>query len=136
MRNINCEKWKKQVHQCRNVMRFWTMLGFKQEALTMELGDDWSQCKISLLEQKEVIEPELLEQIAKVLKAPAEATKNFNEEAAVNYIANTFNGNSVNYMNFNPIDKVVELYERIIIKEKGEKIAPIGKDPYRQKIIH
>ena len=39
------------------------MLGIKQEALALELGDDWNQRKISLLEQKETIEPELLEQV-------------------------------------------------------------------------
>ncbi len=29
------------------------MLGIKQEALAFELGDDWNQKKVSLLEQKE-----------------------------------------------------------------------------------
>ena len=32
------------------------MLGIKQEALAVELGDDWNQRKISLLEQKEEID--------------------------------------------------------------------------------
>ena len=74
---------EKAIHQGRNVKRFREMLGIKQEALALELGDDWNQRKISLLEQKEVIEPVLLEQIAKVLKVPVEAIKNFDEETAI-----------------------------------------------------
>lgn len=32
------------------------MLGIKQEAMVFELGDNWNQKKISLLEQTETIE--------------------------------------------------------------------------------
>lgn len=99
--------------------------------MASELGDDWNQKKVSLLEQKEVVEPVLLEQVAKVLKVPAEAIRNFDEEAAINYI-NTFNDNSVNHganfnykCNFNPLDKWAEeitenrkLYERLLQAEK------------------
>jgi len=117
------------------------MLSIKQEALALELGDDWNQQKISLLEQKEVIEPELLEQIAKALKVPAEAVKNFDEEATFNIISNTFSdfkdnahASALNYhCTFNPIDKWVEameenkkLFERLL-KEKDEKIALLEK---------
>jgi len=78
----------------------------------------------------------LLEQIAKVLKVPAEAIKNFDEEAAVSYIT-TFNDNSkgdFNYQcNFNPLDKYVEAMEEnkklyiALLKEKDEKIALMEK---------
>jgi transcriptional regulator with XRE-family HTH domain len=44
-----------KVHEGRNVKRFREMLGIKQEALAYELGDGWSQKKISLLEQKSQI---------------------------------------------------------------------------------
>ncbi len=131
--NNNMEK---TIHQGRNVKRFREMLGIKQEGLALELGDDWNQRKISLLEQKEVIEPELLEQVAKVLKVPIDAIKNFDEEAAVNIIANTFHDTYglVNYQPiFNPIDKWVDameenkkLYERLLQAEK-EKIALLEK---------
>jgi hypothetical protein len=67
------------------------MVDLKQEGLAMELGEDWNQKKVSLLEAKEEIEPALLEQVAKALKVPSEAIKNFDEEAAVNIISNTFN---------------------------------------------
>src|SRR5450432_1591115 len=130
---------EKTIHQGRNVKRFREMLGIKQEGLALELGDDWNQRKISLLEQKEIIEPELLEQVAKVLKVPVDAIKNFDEEAAINYI-NTFNDNSVNHganfnykCNFNPLDKwsdeITEnrkLYERLLQAEK-EKMDLLQK---------
>lgn len=105
------------------------MLGIKQEGLALELGDDWNQRKISLLEQKEVIEPELLDQVAKFLKVPVEAIKNFDEEAAVSYI-NTFHDSSKGDFNyhctFNPIDKIVQLYDEKVelyermLKEKND----------------
>jgi len=79
------------------------VLGIKQEALAFDLGEDWNQKKISLLEQKDVIEDVLLQKISEVLKIPVEAFQNFDEEQAVNVIANTFGeytfNNSFNYGN-------------------------------------
>src|SRR5690606_9319432 len=75
----------KKVHHGRNVKRFREMLGIKQEALAAQLGDDWSQKKISLLEAKEIIEPALLDELAKALNVPSEAIRNFSEEVAFNY---------------------------------------------------
>ena len=46
----------KKIHEGRNVKRFREMLGIKQDALAADLGDDWNQQKISLLEQKETID--------------------------------------------------------------------------------
>jgi transcriptional regulator with XRE-family HTH domain len=53
----------KKIHEGRNVKRFREMLGIKQDALAADLGDDWNQQKVSLLEQKETIDPALLQQI-------------------------------------------------------------------------
>lgn len=117
----------KKIHQGRNIKRFREMLGIKQEALAFELGEDWNQKKISLLEQKETIEANILMQVAKILKVPVEAFENFDEEAAIAYI-NTFNDNSSNQgtignnyncqLTFNPLDKMVELYERMLQQQK------------------
>lgn len=113
---------EKIIHQGRNIKRFREMLGIKQEGLALELGEDWNQRKISLLEQKEVVEQELLEQVAKVLKVPVEAIKNFDEEAAINVIGNNYHDNSTSNVNyhctFNPIDKIVELYDALVKSEK------------------
>ena len=131
---------EKKVHQGRNVKRFREMLGMKQEALAQELGEDWNQKKISVLEAKEEIEPELLEQVAKVLKVPSEAIKNFDELAAINIISNTFNNNSHDNSTFhalnlnptfNPIDKIVQLYDEKsalyerMLKDKTEMIEKL-----------
>ena len=119
-----------KVHEGRNIKRFREMLGIKQEALAAALGDDWNQKKISLLEQKESVESEILAEVAKALKVPVEAIKNFDEQAAVNIIGNTVtnhdNASIINYFpSFNPIDRLVEafeenrqLYERLLDSER------------------
>nr|WP_314499726.1 helix-turn-helix transcriptional regulator [uncultured Chryseobacterium sp.] len=148
---------EQKVHQGRNIKRFREMLGIKQEALAFDLGDDWNQKKVSLLEHKEIINDSLLQKISEVLKIPVEAIQNFNEEHAMNIISNTFNEDSIigddsviadDYdsivgdesivgntaenikCSFNPIDKVVELYERIIAQQKDmiERLDNIIKD--------
>ena len=119
-----------KIHQGRNVKRFREMLGIKQETLAYELGEDWTQKKISLLEQKEIIEDNLLEQVAKVLKVPLEAIKNFDEDAAINVIGNNYHDNSTSNVNyhctFNPIDKIIELYEALVKSEK-EKVEMLQR---------
>jgi transcriptional regulator with XRE-family HTH domain len=128
----------KTIHHGRNVKRFREMLGIKQEGLAYLLGNDWSQKRISVLEQKEMIDDGLLEEVAKQLKVPAEGIKNFDEEAAVQIISNTFNDSSVlngiNYNpTFNPLDKIIEQAEEIkslyvaLLKEKEDKIAWLEK---------
>ncbi|MBB6324550.1 transcriptional regulator with XRE-family HTH domain [Algoriphagus iocasae] len=122
-----------KIHHGRNIKRFREMMGIKQEALAFELGEDWSQKKVSLLEQKEEVEEELLKQVAEILKVPAEAIKMFDEEQVVNIISNTFNdqSNGYNYyptFNINPLEKWFEaleenkkLYERLLESEQ-EKV--------------
>lgn len=116
----------KPVHEGRNVKRIREILGMKQEALAYDLG--LSQQAISQLEQKEALDAEILGKIAAVLKVPVDAIKNFDEQAAINVISNTFHDNSANNVNyhctFNPLDKVVELYERML-KDKNEMIEKL-----------
>ena len=125
---------EQKIHQGRNVKRFREMLGIKQEALAFDLGDDWNQKKISLLEQKDIIEDPLLARISEVLKIPVEAFQNFDEEQAINIISNTFHDTKglINYnptFNNNPIDKLIQLHEEKIalyermLKEKDEMIV-------------
>jgi len=105
-----------QIHHGRNVKRFREMLGIKQEGLALELGEDWSQRRVSLLEAKEAIEDDILAQVAAILKVPVDAIKNFTEEAVFNIIGNTVNNHDQAaffnyYPTFNPIDKLIELFE-------------------------
>lgn len=128
-----------KIHQGRNVKRFREMLGIKQEALAFDLGDDWNQKKISILEQKDVIEADMLRQISKALKIPVEAIQNFDEEQAINIISNTFdNGAFLNTghtatFNVNPIEKLIQLHEEKIalyermLKEKEEMMQRLEK---------
>ena len=74
-----------KVHQGRAVKRIREILQVKQETLASELGI--SQQSVSLLETKETIDPETIEKIAEVLKVPVDAIKNFDDTAAVNFIA-------------------------------------------------
>ncbi|MCD0465228.1 XRE family transcriptional regulator [Flavobacterium sp. ENC] len=117
------------------------MLGIKQEALAFDLGNDWNQKKISMLEQKEVIENDILDQISHALKIPVEAFQNFDEEQAINIIANTFHegaiavGNNSGHVSstINPIDKIVQIHEEKIalyermLKEKDEMMVKLEK---------
>jgi transcriptional regulator with XRE-family HTH domain len=93
-----------------------------------------SQQTVSKIEQSETIDEEMLNQIGKILGVSAEGIKNFSEEAVFNYF-NNFNDNSVNHgafnnnqCTFNPLDKLVDLfeehkklYERLLASER-EKI--------------
>lgn len=125
---------EKTIHEGRNVKRLREILGVKQDALAFDLG--LSQQSVSLLEQKETLDKEVLEKIAVILKVPADAIKNFNEEAAISFINNTYNDNAASYghyYNFNPLDKLMEaleenkrLYEERL-KDKDEMIATLQK---------
>ncbi|WP_111669375.1 helix-turn-helix domain-containing protein [Algoriphagus litoralis] len=130
-----------KIHHGRNIKRFREMMGIKQEALAHELGADWSQKKISLLEQKEEVEEELLRQVGEILRIPVEAFQNFDEEQAINIISNTFQdfkdnaiASAMNYQcSFNPLDKIVQLYDEKIalyermLKEKDEMMGRLEK---------
>lgn len=65
--------------------------------------------------------------MAKVLKVPVDAIKNFDQETALNIFSNTYHDNSsiLGTYNFNPIDKLVEaldenkkLYEKLLQSER------------------
>lgn len=105
---------ERTVHEGRNVKRIREVLGIKQEALAIELGDDWNQKKVSLLEQKETIEPNILAEIAKALKVPVDTIKNFDADQAIHNINNNFHDNSIQNQ-FQPLEKVIELYEVKIV---------------------
>jgi transcriptional regulator with XRE-family HTH domain len=125
-----------KTHHGHAVKRIREMLHIKQEVLADALGI--SQQSVSLLENKEAIEPETLEQIAKTMKVPVEAIKSFNEEQAINIISNTFNDHSNGYnyyptFSVNPVEKWMEALEEnkrlydALLKEKDDKIALLEK---------
>ncbi|KYH04078.1 transcriptional regulator [Chryseobacterium cucumeris] len=129
---------EQKIHQGRNVKRFREMLGIKQEALAFDLGEEWNQKKISMLEQKDIIEDDLLKAISNALKIPVEAFQNFDEELAVNVIANTFGDHSIGFQRndnptFHPVEQILKIHEEKIalyermLKEKDEMMARLEK---------
>ena len=124
----------KPKHIGRNISRIRELRGMKQEALAIAIGV--SQQSVSIIENSETIDDEKLQAIAEVLGVTAEAIKNFSEEAVLNIIGNTYHDNGIvnagtNYnCTFNPLDKVVELYERLVQaeKEKTEYLETLLKN--------
>ena len=100
------------LHIGRKISRIRELRGMKQEALAAELGI--SQQAVSKIEQSFEVEEVALEKIANVLGVTSEAIKNFSEEAVFNYF-NNFHDNSTgdfrHHCTFNPIDKLIEVYE-------------------------
>lgn len=118
----------KPKHIGRNISRIRELKDMKQDALAFALGI--TQQTISNIENSETVDEQRLIEIAKALDVSVEAIKNFSEEAVFNYF-NTFNdavsnssfgqGANNNYdCTFNPLDKVVELYERLVQAEKDK----------------
>ncbi|MBB6611540.1 helix-turn-helix transcriptional regulator [Pontibacter sp. Tf4] len=116
------ETTMKPAHIGRKISRIRELRGIKQETLAQEMGV--SQQTVSRIEASETIEEDILAKVAKILDVHPEAIKNFSEEAIFNIMGNTYNdhSSSLNYQcTFNPLDKVVELYERLLQSER-EKV--------------
>lgn len=125
----------KRKHIGHNVQMVRMYFGVKQEALATDLGI--SQPEVSKIENQEEIEEGLLSQIADVLGVSSELIRNFDEEKAIyninNIRDNTFEqgftsisqlehgATSITQQINNPLDKIVELYERLLQSER-EKI--------------
>lgn len=106
--------------------------GMKQEALASDLGI--SQAEVSKIEQQEEIEDDMLTRIAGVLGVSPEIIRDFDVERAIYNISNirenTFeqgsstsiaqrDNASVSFaQQINPLDKIVELYERLLQSER------------------
>ena len=115
----------KPKHIGRNISRIRELRGLKQEALAIAIGV--SQQSVSNMEGSETIDDEKLIAIAEVLGVSAEAIKNYSDETVLNNIQNNYEGSVINSgptvnhnCTFNPLDKVVELYERLVQAEKDK----------------
>lgn len=69
-------------HEGRNIKRFREMIGMKQARLAMELGEGWTQKKVSAMEKREKVNPLVLKHIAEIMKTKPEILKKFDEAAA------------------------------------------------------
>ena len=117
-----------------NSKRLREILGVKQEDLAERMGV--SQQTVSRFEQTETLDDDTLIKIAEALKIPVEAIKNYSDDATINIVANTFQDDAMSgwyamhyQCTFNPLEKVielyndkVELYERML-KAEQEKVS-------------
>ena len=114
----------KQNHIGRKISRIRELKDMKQEALALAMGTN--QQAISIIENSDTIDDEKLKEVARALGVSVEAIENFSDEGMINYF-NSFYDNSfthgafnANHCSFNPLDKVVELYERLVQAEKDK----------------
>lgn len=119
---------QKKVHLGHNVQRVREIVGYKQVTLAEMVK--LSQQSISKWEQSADIPDEILEKLATGLGVTVEFIKNFKEEKAIyniqsniKYEGNSSNNSQAYYptINNHPIDKVVELFEKLLQNEK-EKV--------------
>ena len=116
------------VHLGHNIQRIREIIGYKQ--ITLAEMVKLSQQSISKWEQSKEIPDDILEKLAEGLGVTAEFVKNFKEEKAIYNIQSNikYEGNSSNnsqayypVINNHPIDKVVELFEKLL-KNETEKV--------------
>lgn len=124
---------KDRVHHGHNIKRIRQKQGLKQDAMAVLVN--MSQQTVSRYESMKVIDLEILNRFAKALKVPVELLENMEEDAPSVFIENitnnnngekTYTNNSVGTQEytddsqntFNPIEKITELYERLLQEEK------------------
>ena len=131
--DVEIKEKENRRHVGRNLQRIRVYLGMKQEALAADLGVN--QQIISKIEKQEEIEEGFLKRIAEVLGISEEVIKDFDVEKTI------FNINHHNYKDanisegattyaivqqINPLEKIVELYERLL-KSEQDKIEILKK---------
>lgn len=131
-----------KVHHGRNIRRVRMEKNIKQEVLSEKVN--MSQPTVSRYENMKVIDEETLQRFAKALNVPVDYLETLEEDApTVVFENNTINNsdqggantqvgfelkenNNTASTHFNPIEKIAELYERLL-KEKDDKIATFEK---------
>lgn len=123
-----------RVHQGRNIKRTRIEKNINQDTLSEKVH--MSQPTVSRYESMKVIDTEILERFARALNVPVEYLEALEEDAQTvvfENITNSGQAKSIGYFdiaedksttNLNPIDKISELYERLL-KEKDEKYAAL-----------
>ena len=141
------------VHHGHNIRRTRIEKNIKQDALAALVNMTQpnvhsfptrrsSQPNVSKYEKMRVIEDEMLNRFARALNVPVEYLKTLEEDAPSVVFENITNnvhdnkdssvpitgykGQDATTNSFNPIDKITELYERLL-EEKDEKYAALEK---------
>lgn len=110
------------MHIGHNVARLRNYRGIKQDEMAKRLH--MTQQNYSLIEKSSKINEDVLQKIAQELEYDVEFIQTMPDAPYV-YSTHQTGGNVVNY-NFNPIEKIVELYEALL-KSEREKIELLEK---------
>lgn len=108
-----------------NIKFIRNLKGLKQEVVASELGI--SQAEYSIIENSDTVDESIIIQIAQIFNVTPELIKEFNENQAFYSIENKVEHTTINenghgiHQIFSPVEKVVELYERLLASER-EKI--------------
>lgn len=117
----------KNVHVGHNITRFRHLRGLKQETLADMIGV--TQQTMSHHEQQKVVNPDVLRRIATALNVPQDVLQNLEDDNTTFIIENnTFGDNDNIGMGahieqdkqnvYNPMDKIIELMERLLEREQ------------------
>jgi len=122
----------KKSNHGENVRRWREWRNINQDVLAEQIGV--SQTTMSAYEKKEKLEQDILDKIAKALDIPVEAITELEQGTSINIINTNHDSSTgvgtVNYNpTFNPLDKIIELYDEKnalyerMLKEKEETIS-------------
>lgn len=124
----------------KNIKQIREILGMSRTEVALRA--DMSAGTLAKIEQGMSVDDKILDKIAAAMEVPTELLRNYDHENTVNYIIsnNTFEGEadaligSKNDDNriFNPIEKVTELYERLLEEQKKNMQREI--DELRKKL--
>jgi Helix-turn-helix. len=106
------------MHIGRNVGKLRGFRGIKQQDMAKRLN--MTQQNYSLIENSKEIDDDLLKRIAEIIEFDVEDIKQLQENGTQSIFNSGSISDSIFYQN-NPLEKIIELYERII-KEKDEQI--------------
>ena len=109
------------MHLGRNISKLRELKGIKQEDFAKMLKI--TQQEVRKLENKKEIDDATIDKIAEKLGYTPESIKEFNPDATVQSI----NQQGGNVININPLDKIIEFYERLL-KEKDTIISSYKKE--------
>ena len=126
------EKYTEVSHVGRKIEKVRHLRGLTQA----ELGDLLGITKqaVSKMEQTEKLDDTRLEKVATALGVTAEGLKDYNDATVLNITHNTYEncgvntsvGNNHTFNNF-PIDKTIEMFEKLLEKER-EKFESLKKE--------
>jgi transcriptional regulator with XRE-family HTH domain len=111
------------IHLGRKIERVRHLRGMSQAELGNLLGI--TKQAVSKMEQTENFDDGRLEEIASALGVTVEGLKKYNEEAVLYNMHNTYenchattSANTIHTVNNFPVDKIIELFENLLEKER------------------